>query len=199
LLLFTYLLKNYVQECDEDGVVYVDVRPLELSDAPILFKYISNPKIMQFSRIKPNCVGEMMKSIHDLIVDEHNGKVIARAIVNQFNYPIGMIILWDVDNGEGFLATWLGEDYWGKGYNEPAKELFLDEIFNDCNIENVYVMIRNHNGRSLKALSKLDYVSDVDFRENVRLRATNSRIEDNHVLYVIRKDSFNITNRLLFM
>lgn len=68
---------------------------------------------------------------------------------NPFNF-INSII----DNS-GFLGTWIGKPYHGKGYNRPAKDAFFKELFNELGIETVFMRIREENIRSIKAAEKL--------------------------------------------
>ena len=38
---------------------------------------------------------------------------------------LACISLYDIENGAGFLGTWLGKPYHGKGYNAIRKRNFL--------------------------------------------------------------------------
>src|SRR5690606_18872510 len=80
-------------------------------------------------------------------------------IVDEYQQPIGTINLFDIENNHGFLATWIGQPYFGKGYNRAAKEQFFDELFFDYEIETIFMKVRKTNVRSTKAVLKLPYVA----------------------------------------
>ena len=56
---------------------------------------------------------------------EERGELISRTILDEWGNPIGTITLFDVQEKAGFLGTWLGKPYHGKGYNKLAKDSFL--------------------------------------------------------------------------
>ncbi|MGQ0518443.1 hypothetical protein ACT453_54415, partial [Bacillus sp. D-CC] len=57
------------------------------------------------------------------------GELISRTILDEWGNPIGTITLFDVQEKAGFLGTWLGKPYHGKGYNKLAKDSFFSELF----------------------------------------------------------------------
>jgi RimJ/RimL family protein N-acetyltransferase len=59
--------------------------------------------------------------------------------------PIGTITLFDVQEKAGFLGTWLGKPYHGKGYNKLAKDSFFSELFYELDIETIFMRIRKIN------------------------------------------------------
>ncbi len=59
---------------------------------------------------------------------EERGELISRTILDEWGTPIGTINLFDIEDNAGFLGTWLGKPYHGKGYNSPAKDAFFQEL-----------------------------------------------------------------------
>lgn len=55
--------------------------------------------------------------------------------LNELGKPIGQIGLFDIQENEGFLGTWIGVPFQGKGHNQIAKELFFSELFFQKGIE----------------------------------------------------------------
>src|SRR5690625_6208451 len=55
---------------------------------------------------------------------ERLGKQFSRAILDQSENFIGVITLKDIDNVNktSHIGTWIGHQYWGKGYNLLAKK-----------------------------------------------------------------------------
>lgn len=129
----------------------------ELHEVPILFELASHPEVYPYLRHKADTVDEFYFLTKQTIEAEEQGLVISRTILDEFAQPIGTINLFDIDQRSGFLATWLGKPYFGKGYNKMAKELFFDELFFQKGIENVFMKVRKTNIRSLRAVEKLGY------------------------------------------
>ncbi len=89
---------------------------------------------------------------------EENGELISRTILDDYYNPIGTINLFDIQNNTGFLATWIGKPYFGKGYNQLAKDAFFEELFYQQEIEAIFIKIRKSNIRSMKAILKVPFV-----------------------------------------
>lgn len=135
----------------------------------------------------------MADCIKFLISEELESRLIARVIVNEFDSPVGMIILWDYCpfRREGFLATWIGEENWGKGYNQIAKQLFLDEVFYTSYLDKIYLLIRNYNERSIGACRKLEYSEELNFVECLELREIyQDKISEDHLIFCIHRDLY---------
>lgn len=72
---------------------------------------------------------------------------------------IGVITLKDISAESAHIGTWLGEQYWGLGYNEEAKSAVLAYAFNVLELKRVFAGAAKRNIRSLKAQEKLGYVT----------------------------------------
>ncbi|MDL4841863.1 GNAT family N-acetyltransferase [Aquibacillus rhizosphaerae] len=131
----------------------------ELHDAPELYELIKHPEVFPYVRHKAYSSDEFYFLTKQTIEAEENGELISRTITDDYNHPIGTINLFDIQNKKGFLATWIGEPYFGKGYNKVAKDAFFTELFFYQDIEAIFIKIRKTNTRSLKAILKLPFVS----------------------------------------
>ena len=94
-----------------------------------LFMEMSHPEVSPYVRNYVADFNEYLMNISHILDAEERGDMIVRVIFNEWNQPIGMITLYDITEYGGFLSTWLGKQHHGKGYNQVAKELFLNEIF----------------------------------------------------------------------
>ncbi|HLS23584.1 MAG TPA: GNAT family N-acetyltransferase [Pseudogracilibacillus sp.] len=130
----------------------------ELHEVPTLFELASHPEVFPYLRHKAETLDEFYFLTKQTIEAEEQGLLISRTILDEFEQPIGTINLFDIHKNSGFLATWIGQPYFGKGYNKMAKELFFDELFFQHGIENIFMKVRKSNLRSLRAVEKLDYV-----------------------------------------
>lgn len=162
----------------------------DLLEVPTLFQLLSDPDVFPFVRDKPENLDAYYFLTKQTIEAENNETVISRTILDEFEQPIGTINLYDIQHNYGFLATWVGKPYFGKGYNKAAKEMFLNELFlKTSSIEYVFMKIRNSNTRSLKAALKMPYVAKANdlFPEIYKQVNQNGIIYD---LFVISKTMY---------
>jgi len=170
------------------------LREPEVWDAVVLFAHLSNPQVHQYSRLKPASIEQLMDDLKRI---KHAEDVISRIIEDDAQYPVGMITLWDYckEKREGFLATWIAQPYWGKGYNQTAKELFLQELFRVRELESIFLKVRKSNQRSLQALRKLPYIAELPSEENQVVRTTLNALQPEYLLFQIRKNTFLLTEK----
>jgi RimJ/RimL family protein N-acetyltransferase len=131
----------------------------DLQEVPVLFELMSHPEVFPYVRHKANTTDEFYFLTKKTMEAEEQGELISRTIADEYQQPIGTINLFDIENNHGFLATWIGQPYFGKGYNRAAKEQFFDELFFDYEIETIFMKVRKTNIRSTKAVLKLPYVA----------------------------------------
>ncbi|RDW17448.1 GNAT family N-acetyltransferase [Oceanobacillus chungangensis] len=131
----------------------------DLHEVPVLFELMTHPDVFPYVRHKAETTDEFYFLTKKTIEAEANGELISRTILDEYLQPIGTINLFDIQDKHGFLATWIGQPYFGKGYNRPAKDQFFNELFFSHDIEGIFMKIRKTNTRSLKAVLKLPYVS----------------------------------------
>lgn len=91
----------------------------------------------------------------------------------------------------GFLGTWLGKPYHGKGYNKLAKDSFFSELFYELDIETIFMRIRKINIRSIKAAEKLQYVNLANETRKAVYDEINAN-EEVYNLYEIPKDQYTL-------
>ena|SRR5690625_2390073 len=163
----------------------------ELHEVPILFELSSHPEVYPYIRHKAQTSDEFYFLTKQIIAAERQGELISRTIIDEYEQPIGTINLYDIQNNSGFLATWIGQPYFGKGYNKLAKEAFLKELFFHLNIDTVFIKIRKTNARSLRANEKIPYT----MRANDLYADIYSNIneqENMFELFVITKERFEM-------
>ncbi|MGY0692531.1 GNAT family N-acetyltransferase [Virgibacillus sp. FSP13] len=129
----------------------------DLHEVPGLFELLVHPEVFPYVRQKATTSDEYYFITKQTIEAEENGELISRTILDEFGQPIGTINLFEIQDNHGFLATWIGKPYFGKGYNKLAKEQFFAELFFDYPIEAIFMKVRKTNTRSLKAVLKLPY------------------------------------------
>jgi RimJ/RimL family protein N-acetyltransferase len=163
----------------------------DLNECHNLFNLLIHPEVYPYVRNKANSYEEYLFLTKKMIESEDRGEVISRTITDEWGNPIGVINLFDVQDGAGFLGTWLGKPYHGKGYNKIAKELFFNELFYQLGINNIYMRIRKTNIRSIKAALKLPYVVCANESRQALYNELNNK-EDIYDLFEISKDLYTL-------
>lgn len=127
--------------------------------------------------------------------EERMGHQLSRAIFNEKNELIGIITLKSIDRHAktAHIGTWIGADYWGKGYNELAKEEMFKIAFEQLQLELVFAGAKLSNKRSIAAQRKLPYMTmDVGERYPVELSKIEEETKEKCILNVVEKQSFLI-------
>lgn len=164
----------------------------ELHECHELYTLLSHPTVLPYVRQQAYSVEEYWLMTYQLLVEEQQGKTISRTILNDQGRPIGTINLFDIHDGAGFLGTWIGLPYQGKGYNEKAKTLFLHELFFQLHFHTVFLKIRTTNEKSQKAVHKLPYTLCAN-ESHAALFEEINRGEFQYDLFQIPKDIFCYT------
>ncbi|WP_411954916.1 GNAT family N-acetyltransferase [Alkalibacillus sp. S2W] len=161
----------------------------ELHDVPTLFPLLNDEAVKPFVRETAKSTEEYYFFINQMNQREENGELISRTILDEFESPVGAISLYDIEDGKGFLATWVGKPFFGQGYNQYAKELFLSEVFLQCDIEVVFLKVNKINHRSIKAVHKLGYATQAnDTYPQVYERINQG--EKEYDLFAVYKEAF---------
>ncbi|TDL34828.1 N-acetyltransferase [Jeotgalibacillus sp. S-D1] len=173
------------------------IKKRDIHESQALFELMVHPEVFPFVRQKAQSPDELVFLTKQTIEAEEKGELISRTIMDEWGSPIGTINLFDVEGDAGFLATWLGKPYHGKGYNLLAKEAFFKELFYELGIETVYMKIRKANVRSQKAAEKLPYTVLANESKQHIYDQINAE-EKMYNLYEISKDlyTFHIMRKL---
>jgi RimJ/RimL family protein N-acetyltransferase len=161
----------------------------DIHDSHALYDHMVHPDVFPFVRHKANSFEEYLFLTKQTIEAEERGELISRTILDEWGSPIGTISLFDIQDKAGFLGTWLGKPYHGKGYNKLAKDAFFHELFYELDIETIFLRIRKQNVRSTKAAAKLPYVVNAnETRANLLEQINNG--EDLFNIFEISKDLY---------
>jgi RimJ/RimL family protein N-acetyltransferase len=131
--------------------------------------------------------------IEFILEQEKLGKQYSRVILNEDEHLIGVITLKDINetNKTSHIGTWIGHQYWGRGYNSLAKSEILYTAFTVLNLEKIYAGAKLSNIRSQKAQEKLPYIRiGVQTEFPVEHKKLESQVKAPCILNVIEKDMF---------
>src|SRR5690606_35290819 len=92
------------------------IRELSGHECHALFELMTHPDVFPFLRHKAYSFEEFMFLTKQTIEAEERGELISRTILDEWDNPIGTINLFDIRENAGFLGTWIGKPYHGKGY-----------------------------------------------------------------------------------
>lgn len=123
----------------------------DLSETNELYQLMIHPTVFPYVRHKVNSDEEYLFITKQLLEEEQLGKTISRTITDDWGQPIGTITLYDIQDGAGFLGTWIGVPFQGKGYNQAAKHEFLKRALFEKDIHTVFLRIRKENEKSKRA------------------------------------------------
>jgi len=163
----------------------------DLQDCQALYELMVHPEVFPFVRLKATSLEEYIFMTKQVMESEARGELISRTILDEWGSPIGTISLYDIQENAGFLGTWLGKPYHGKGYNKLAKDSFFQELFYELGIETIFMKIRKTNIRSTKAAQKLPYVVCANETRKLVLDQINNG-EDIYNLFEISKDLYTL-------
>lgn len=163
----------------------------DFHDCHALYDLMSHPDVFPFVRQKAYSYEEFLFITKQTIEAEERGELISRTILDEWGNPIGTINLFDIEDGAGFLGTWLGKPFHGKGYNSLAKDSFFNELFYELDIKNVFMRIRKVNTRSIKAAEKLPYVVKANESRPFIYNQLNATGEV-YDLYEVQKDHYTL-------
>ncbi|WP_077603688.1 GNAT family N-acetyltransferase [Oceanobacillus sojae] len=163
----------------------------DLLEVPMLFEFMIDPEVFPYVRQKATTVDEFYFLTKQTIEAEDRGELISRTILDEYQQAIGTINLFDIEDNYGFLATWLGKPYFGKGYNRQAKDAFFHELFTTKGIDGIFMKVQKSNKRSLKAVVKLPYVTVAnELYESMYDRINAASDEAMYDLFVITKEHY---------
>ncbi|MDX5476715.1 MAG: N-acetyltransferase, partial [Bacillaceae bacterium] len=83
----------------------------DLQETHTLFELMVHPEVFPFVRQKAYSYEEFLFVTKQTMEAEERGEIISRTILDEWGTPIGTINLFDVQDGAGFLGTWLGKPY----------------------------------------------------------------------------------------
>jgi RimJ/RimL family protein N-acetyltransferase len=167
------------------------IKHRDLNETTQLYTLLSHPAVFPYVRQKATSAEEYLFMTKQLIEEEANGTAISRTIIDEWGHPIGTISIFDIENGAGFLGTWIGKPYQGLGYNQKAKLQFLNELFFEHDFQTIFLRIRRGNDRSKAAASKLPYVISANETHPALLEEINQG-PNKFDLFQIPKDLFYI-------
>ncbi|WP_211655385.1 GNAT family N-acetyltransferase [Planococcus alpniumensis] len=127
--------------------------------------------------------------------EEKAGTRIARVILNEHAQLVGLTDLMFIDHAKKscHIGTWIGQEYWGQGFNEASKVEILKIAFEELGLSRVFAGARTVNIRSQKAQEKLPFISlNVEGEFPEEHQALENKEKQPCILHVFRKEDFEV-------
>ncbi|MGB8956371.1 MAG: GNAT family N-acetyltransferase [Tumebacillaceae bacterium] len=139
----------------------VKLVPQNLQYADRIFELVMNPHVSGALGLSNQSSEDTKRFIRNVIEKEEQGLQISRVILDEQGDVAGITDLMFINREEkhAHIGSWIRYDYWGKGYNQAAKEAILTIAFQQLGLEIVFAGARATNIRSQKAQEKLPYFS----------------------------------------
>ena len=173
-------------------------RPVEKDDLKLLYKWENDFELMMYSRSKPlNFVSmEQLERQYDKWMKEDKEVHFIVELVDT-NEPIGTAVIrkeeWsNVKNAD--IGTYIGKEYWGKGYGKQITVALLEMCFIFLNMERCEAWSVEYNTRAHKTLETCGFKKGGVMRQTVLV---NGKKWNSYHFDTLREEYINIRQGLL--
>lgn len=148
----------------------IHLRPISVSDAPILFQFWSDPDVTAFMNINPmQSVEQAEEMILYLTQLEHAAGRYTIVLEDDtivgtcgFNYI-------DAENQRGEIGYEIGKEYWRRGYMSQALQALIEEGFHTLKLNRIEAKVEPGNAPSRRLLKKAGFHEEGILREYEKL------------------------------
>jgi len=157
--------------------------------APLLSKWMNDPKVRQYARNYWPLTLEEIKKWFEPSPDQGMKDFIVFTIYHKKDKkPIGSIgfnhINWIARNANIFAT--IGEtEYWGRGIAGEASRLMIKYGFTELNFHKIYSGVYSPNKRSLRAAEKLGFKEEAIIKDEIYV---DGKYVDTHKFALFKKD-----------
>ena len=146
----------------------VYIRPLQIEDAAVSYKWRNNPKIWRFTGSKPNraITPEIEKTWLEDVLQRKDEKRFAICLTKTDTY-IGNVFLTHINNGSANIHIFIGDiDNWGRRRAIEAMALLLEFAFAELNLDNIFGLIDKNNSLSISLAKNFQFVPVESYIDN---------------------------------
>lgn len=138
----------------------VIIRPLNLNDASISWKWRNNPLIWEKTGRKWNnpVTEEIERKWIEQILLEKNSARFAICLAD-FNLYIGNVQLTDIDEEKALFHIFIGEpEYWGRGIAKKASDLIIIHAKEKLYLKTILLKVKKNNLFAIKLYNSLGFL-----------------------------------------
>jgi RimJ/RimL family protein N-acetyltransferase len=125
-----------------------------------IFMLSSAPPVKEALGLPDGSVEDTKEFVNKVIHEELLGQTVSRVIFDENSNLIGITTLMAIDyeRKSCHIGTWIGHEYWGKGYNKASKISILCIAFKELGLNHVFAGARKVNIRSQRVQEKLPFI-----------------------------------------
>lgn len=163
----------------------VRLRAVERVDLPAFVKWINDPEVTQFLELsspmsmedEERWFANVVKSEEKVFsIDTKEGKLIGNVGVLRISWR----------DRSALIGIMIGEkEYWDQGYGTDAVETLLRYLFDELNMNRVYLIADERNARALRCYEKIGFTREGLLREN---RFKNGRYTNDVEMSILRSE-----------
>ncbi|MGM0896490.1 MAG: GNAT family N-acetyltransferase [Bacillota bacterium] len=118
-----------------------------------IFRLSSVPAVKDALGLPDGTLDDTIRFSRLVREEEKSGTRVPRVILNEQNQLVGLTDLMFIDHTKKpcHIGTWIGQEYWGQGFNEASKAGILKIAFEELGLSRVFAGARTVNIRSQKA------------------------------------------------
>jgi RimJ/RimL family protein N-acetyltransferase len=167
------------------------LRPLQLSDLPLLVHYIEEePDLWKYSLVAIDNNADLENYIQTAIVARANKTSYAFIVFDKLlNEYVGCTRFYDMQlsfQTTQLGYTWYSKKCWGTKLNENCKYLLLEFAFDQMGLERVEFRADNNNKRSIAAMQKIGCMVEGLLRNHLPM--PNGKRRDSIVLSILKEE-----------
>jgi RimJ/RimL family protein N-acetyltransferase len=166
----------------------VRLRAPERMDIPAFLRWLNDQDVTEFLDIEPPMGMEQEEAWFDSLrnsdtevfsIETHDGELVGNIGLMKFDWvarkvTIGIVI------GE--------KSHWGSGYGSDAVKTLLRYLFDELNMNRVYLEVDTANQRAVRCYEKCGFVREGILRQ---VRWKRGRFKDNYAMSIL-KDEWNL-------
>ncbi|MGD0056974.1 MAG: GNAT family protein [Methanomassiliicoccales archaeon] len=163
----------------------VRLRAVERVDLPSFVKWINDPEVTRFLELNPPMSMEdeerwfvdLQKDPDKVFsIDTKDGKLIGNVGLMRLNWKDRSVI----------IGIMIGEkEYWNRGFGTDAIETLLGYLFDEVNMNRVYLIADERNARALRCYEKLGFMKEGLLRQHLY---KNGNYIDDVEMSLLRED-----------
>ena len=144
----------------------VRLRAPERHDIPIFVKWFNDPQVTEFLLRSPPMGTEEEERWYDSLLRSEGKVFCIETLEGQLIGNVGIIHI-DWTDRKADIGIMIGEkDHWSHGYGSEALELLLGYMFEEMNLERVWLYCDQTNKRAQRAYEKCGFRKEGVLRHN---------------------------------
>ena len=163
----------------------MNIRKLEIKDAPLMLEWMHDSNVVEFFGV--DFSSKTLNDAEQFILNSFTEDNQNFAIVDEFDEYQGTISLKNIDykNMNAEYAISIRSSAMGKGFSKDATDKLLTYAFERLNLNRVYLCVASDNIRAIKFYKKYGFIYEGKFTNHIR---RNDNFVDLEWYYILKKE-----------